>query len=267
MNLNKSETRPHDLPVGDTLHGWVSPASPSQEPLIGNYCKLERLNRKSDSQDLFKAYSLDETGRMWTYLPHGPFQSIEEFDRWIASIEGKSDPIFFSIKSPNGQPLGLISYMRINQADGIAEIGHVCFSPLLQKTRMATEAIFLMIDRLFGQGYRRCEWKCDAFHNGSRQAAIRFGFQYEGLFRQSRIYKGRTRDTTWFSIIDKDWDVLRPAYLEWLDPSNFHEDGSQIQSLKLMILKRGNVTTRDILQTVHGAPKTLRSEQLTCSVG
>lgn len=220
------------LPVGEPMTGWTAPASPLKDSMIGKYCRLERVYGSTDSQDLFNAYSRDETGRMWTYLPYGPFDSIVDFEKWIGTIEDSTDPLFFSIKSPAGKALGLIAYMRINEVDGVAEIGHVCFSPLLQKTRMATEAIFLMIDRLFAQGYRRCEWKCDSLHSGSRQAAIRFGFQYEGLFRQSKIYKGRTRDTAWFSIIDKDWNILRPTYLKWLDPANFDENGEQLKSLR-----------------------------------
>jgi RimJ/RimL family protein N-acetyltransferase len=128
--------------------------------------------------------------------------------------------------------VGVASYLRINPQDGVIEVGHIHFSPLLQRTTLATEAMYLMMKRVFDElGYRRYEWKCDSLNEPSRKAALRLGYTFEGIFRQATMYKGRNRDTAWYAIIDKDWPVIRSAYESWLDPGNFDARGNQVSSL------------------------------------
>lgn len=165
---------------------------------------------------------------MWTYLPYGPFESLEIYRAWLKDTTCHDDPIFYSIlDNTTTKPVGLAAYLRILPASGSIEVGHVNYSPLLQRTPAATEAMFLMMQRAFQLGYRRYEWKCDALNAKSRAAAQRLGFSYEGIFRQATIYKGRNRDTAWFSIIDCEWPALETCFRRWLNPANFDEQGAQ----------------------------------------
>jgi RimJ/RimL family protein N-acetyltransferase len=150
------------------------------------------------------------------------------------------DPLFHAIlDQQRDRAVGLASYLRIEPAIGVIETGHLHFSPLLQRRPAATEAMFLMMRRVFGElGYRRYEWKCDSLNAPSRKAAERFGFRFEGIFRQATIYKGRNRDTAWFSILDREWPALERAYQEWLDPLNFDQRGQQKASLSALIADR-----------------------------
>ena len=139
-----------------------------------------------------------------------------------------NDPLFHAIvDNATGKAIGLASYLRIDPASGSIEVGHINYSPLLQRTPAATEAMYLMMQRVFELGYRRYEWKCDALNARSRAAAQRYGFSFEGIFRQATVYKGRNRDTAWYAIIDREWPALQAAFLQWLDPSNFDADGRQ----------------------------------------
>ena len=165
---------------------------------------------------------------MWTYLPYGPFDSFESFKAWMKDICAGPDPLPYAIIDlRSNRVVGLAAYMRITPAVGSIEVGHVIYSPLLQRATLATEAMCLMMRRAFELGYRRYEWKCDAFNARSRAAAQRLGFSFEGIFRQAVVYKSRTRDTAWFSVIDGEWPALKEAFERWLDPANFDEHGEQ----------------------------------------
>ena len=228
---------PHDLnplgqPVGFPVVDWTPPPLPSTEPMEGRFCCLEKLDAELHSASLYAANSLDADGRMWTYLGHGPFDSEEAYRAWVYEVSRKSDPLFFAIiDRASGRAIGVASYLRIDPRAGSIEVGHLAYSPLLQGTTAATEAMFLMMKRAFDLGYRRYEWKCDALNAPSRAAAQRLGFTFEGLFRQAIIVKGRNRDTAWFSIIDKEWPALRGAFERWLNPANFDEEGKQRERL------------------------------------
>lgn len=219
-------------PVGDALPAWQVPSAPERVVLSGSYCSLEPLSAHQHAADLFAAASLDVTGGSWTYLPYGPFESRDAYVAWLSARECESDPLFFAIvDAAGGKAVGVCAYLRIDAAVGCIEVGHLYFSPLLQKTPAATEAIYLMMRHAFELGYRRCEWKCDALNAASRRAAQRLGFSFEGVFRQALVLKGRNRDTAWFSVIDGEWPALQPVFERWLAPENFAQDGAQIVAL------------------------------------
>lgn len=226
-----------DQPIGTALPGWTPRQAPPRTVMQGRFCRLEPLSAASHAQDLFAANQLDAQGRNWTYLFVGPFVDFASYRAWVEQVESSADPMFFSIiDEATGKAVGVATFMRMDRANGVIEVGNINFSPLLQRKPAATEAMFLMMQRAFDElGYRRYEWKCDSLNAPSRAAALRLGFQYEGLFRQAVIYKGRNRDTTWFSIIDRDWPKLKQAYSRWLSPANFGKDGAQIKSLRACI--------------------------------
>lgn len=219
-------------PVGAWVPNWAGAAHPGREPMEGAYCRVEPLRPEKHARQLFESYQSDSDGRNWTYLPYGPFAGFEEYRDWLGERASESDPLFYAIiDKASGRATGVASYLRINPADGSIEVGHLNFSPLLQGTRAATDAMYLMMERAFGLGYRRYEWKCNALNDASRNAALRLGFSFEGVFRQARVIKGRNRDTAWFSVIDQDWPELRGNFRNWLDPQNFDEQGRQRASL------------------------------------
>lgn len=215
-------------PVGHPLPDWTPPAHPSREPMEGRLCRLEPLDADLHAEPLFKANAEDADGRSWTYLPYGPFDSLEEYAAWMASVSRNADPLFFAIcRRSDGKPVGVASYLRIAPASGSIEVGHIHYSEQLKRSPMATEAMFLMMQHAFELGYRRYEWKCDALNAASRAAARRLGFSFEGVFRQATVYKGRNRDTAWYAVIDADWPALCQTLTRWLGPANFDEDGRQ----------------------------------------
>ena len=219
--------------VGFPVKHWRAPPAPAGLTLHGDYCRLERLDGESHAHDLFTANAADLDNRIWTYLPYGPFGSLHEYRTCMDDLCSKDDPLFYAIiDDHSGRALGVASYLRINPRDGAIEVGHINFSPLLQRTVMATEAMFLMLRHAFDDlGYRRYEWKCDALNAASRRAALRLGFTFEGIFRQATMYKQRNRDTAWYSIIDTEWPALRLAYEKWLRHDNF-DGGKQISRLQ-----------------------------------
>ena len=215
-------------PVGPDVRDWKPPPVPPREPLQGRFCRVEPLDAERHADALYDAYALDTEGRMWTYLFTGPFPTRDSYRDWAVKASRSSDPLFHAIVDvTTGKAVGVAAYMRIDPANGCIEIGNLAFSPLLQRTPAATEAMYLMMRRVFELGYRRYEWKCDALNAPSRAAAKRLGFSFEGIFRQAVIYKGRSRDTAWFSIIDREWPGLKTAFERWLDPANFDERGKQ----------------------------------------
>ena len=165
---------------------------------------------------------------MWTYLLYGPFDTLERHRAWMEETCRGSDPLFYAIIDPVAdKAVGLAAYLRIEPRSGSIEVGHLSYSPLLQRTPAATEAMYLLMENAFRLGYRRYEWKCDALNAPSRAAALRLGLSFEGIFRQATVYKGRSRDTAWFAAIDKEWPALKEAFQRWLDPANFDAQGRQ----------------------------------------
>lgn len=215
-------------PIGPDLPGWRPPARPSPVVLQGRYCSVEPLDTARHARELFEANSKDREQRMWTYLYSGPFASFDEYELWLAGRVTGTDPLFRAfVDRASGHATGLGAFMRIDPSAGSIEVGHIAMSPDLQRTPAATEAMYLMMRHAFELGYRRYEWKCDSLNANSRRAAERLGFTFEGVFRQATVYKDRSRDTAWYSVIDSEWPVLREAFERWLDRGNFDATGRQ----------------------------------------
>jgi RimJ/RimL family protein N-acetyltransferase len=233
--LIQQETNHQGQPVGLPVPDWTPPALPSREPMEGVYCRLEPLDPGRHAHSLHEANELDADGRNWTYLPYGPFDNFDEYEAWFVESALGRDPLFFAvIDKASERAVGVASYLRIDPRHGSIEVGHLNFSPLLQRTPAATEAMFLMMHRAFDLGYRRYEWKCHALNAPSRLAAQRLGLSFEGVFRQAAVVKGRNRDTAWYAAIDQEWPALKSAFSQWLDPSNFDESGRQKMALSTL---------------------------------
>ena len=210
---------------------WQPAKPPPRERIEGESVLLEPLDPSRHGDQLFAATAgADST---WLYLPYGPFAGKDYFMRWLEERAPIDDPLTFTIIDRDaGAARGLASFMSIVPEHGVIEIGHIWLSPQLQRTRQATEAIYLMSRRAFDElGNRRLEWKCDALNAASRRAADRFGFTFEGIFRQHRVIKRRNRDTAWYSITDGEWPARRAAFEAWLSLSNFDGSGRQRRSL------------------------------------
>lgn len=232
--------------LGHPLPNWQVPPRPKREVISGVSVDLEPLQAKRHGAALFDAFSSDKTGAMWDYLPDGPFASMDTFLPWSQGLERSEDPMFFAVRDKSDSIVkGFLSFLRITPNAGSIEVGYITFSPLMQQSRAATEAIMLTARTAFTLGYRRFEWKCNALNAKSRRAAERYGFSYEGIFRQAAVVKGRNRDTAWFAMIDSEWPQLRAAYDRWMAPENFDQDGRQRTSLS--DLTREILVTRDPL--------------------
>jgi RimJ/RimL family protein N-acetyltransferase len=220
-------------PVGLPVPGWSPRPKPPRTPMVGRFCRVAPLDPERHAAQLFAAFAEDREGRLWTYLPRGPYAVLGEYRRWAEDAAGRDDPLTHAIiDNATGEAVGTAAYMRIEPAIGVIEIGSITYSPRLQRRPAATEAMHLMMRRVFDElGYRRYEWKCDSLNAPSRAAAQRLGFRYEGLFRQATMTRGRNRDTAWFSVIDGEWPALRAAFERWLAPANFDTDGQQRHSL------------------------------------
>ena len=193
---------------------------------------LEPISITKHAKELFHAYAEDTEGLIWDYLPYGPFKNFEEYADWLGTTTSDEDPTFFAIvRASDNKAVGVAAYLRINQAEGSIEVGHLNFAPTLQRTKESTEAMYLMMKWAFENGYRRYEWKCNALNKNSRYAAQRLGFSFEGIFRQSNIVKGRNRNTAWFAAIDSEWASLKECYKTYLSDSNFDETGVHKVSL------------------------------------
>lgn len=226
---------PTDQPTGVPLPGWTPRPRPPRTAAEGRFCRLEPLDPARHGPALAAANATDTTGRLWTYLGYGPFADDGAYAAWLAAQAVLDDPLFHAIVTPEHGAVGLASYLRIEPAVGVIEIGHLAFSPRLQRTPAATEALFLLLRRAFDElGYRRVEWKCDSLNAPSARAAERLGFTYEGLFRQATVTKGRNRDTAWYSIIDGEWPAIRAGFQAWLAPDNFDAAGGQRRTLQEM---------------------------------
>ena len=231
---------PHDTndlgqPVGFAVPDWKPPQSPARAPLEGHYCHLEPLDPRRHAESLYEADALNADGSMWTYMAHGPFASFAIYREWAEGAARGSDPLFFAIVDrAKGRATGVASYMRIDPRNGCIEVGSLAYSPLLQRTPAATEAMYLMMENAFALGYRRYEWKCNALNLPSRAAAQRLGMSYEGIFRQATVVKGRNRDTAWYSVTDPEWAALQQVFRQWLAPANFDAQGRQRMALSAL---------------------------------
>jgi RimJ/RimL family protein N-acetyltransferase/nicotinamidase-related amidase len=218
---------------GNCVTNWTPVARPTHRVLSGSTVRLQPIVPQRDAHTLFDASHDAGDPSLWDYLPVGPFPDEAGFTAWLASVARSEDPLFLAVVDErSGDPSGMVSFMRLAPEHGVIEIGFIWFGPSLQRTRQATEAIYLLARHAFDDlGYRRLEWKCNARNERSRRAALRFGFTYEGIFRQHMVVKNRSRDTAWFSIIDREWPAIRAAFEAWLLPNNFDSDGRQRQSL------------------------------------
>jgi RimJ/RimL family protein N-acetyltransferase len=228
-------------PLGDPVD-FVVPPRPAHAMQVGEHVILRALDPAADAAALYPLLHAP-TGdpAVWDYLPDGPFPDIDSYRSYLEAQAASEDPLFFAITAREerdgqavpGEALGVLSLLSIVPEHGRIEVGHICFSPKLQRTVAATEAIFLVgryaMDEL---GYRRYEWKCNALNAPSRSAALRYGFLYEGTFAQHQIVKGRNRDTAWYAITDGRWPAIREAFAAWLAPANFDADGQQRRSLR-----------------------------------
>lgn len=221
-------TNTFDQPIGEPVTDWQPPPAPPRVEMPGRYCRLEPLDPERHTNSLWESYSVETEPRNWTYLFHGPYKSIEEFREWVRGAASTTDPLFFAVTDHlTDRAIGVAAYLRIAPAAGSIEVGHINFSPLLQRTPAATEAMYLMMRHAFELGYRRYEWKCDSLNAPSRAAAERLGLTFEGIFRQALVYKGRNRDSAWYATIDKEWPALKTAFESWLSPNNFDANGRQ----------------------------------------
>lgn len=208
----------------------VAPSLPGMPVVVARWGRLERLEPARHAAPLFRA--LAGADRLWDYMPYGPFTDSAAYRDWQAGMAALRDPCFYAIIDPShDEAVGLAAFLRVDPENRVIEIGHILLAPALQRSRLASAALMAMIGWAFVAGYRRVEWKCNALNAGSRRAALRLGFSFEGIFRQHLIVKGRNRDSAWFSIIDGEWPALREAHARWLDPGNFDAEGRQRVSL------------------------------------
>jgi len=212
---------------------WSPAGAPGRNALNGDVVRLEILDPDRHAESLYTSSHGEGSEQLWQNLAYGPFAGREQFTAWLKERAASADPLFFAVVDwESMRALGMASFMRMVPEFGVIEIGHIWFAPELQRTRQATEAIYLMAKHAFDDlGNRRLEWKCDSLNEPSKRAAERFGFTFEGVFRQHMVVKGRNRDTTWFSMTDAEWPLRRAAFEAWLAPDNFDEEGRQRKSL------------------------------------
>jgi len=208
---------------------------PLNKNLLGQSVILEPLSVKRHTKDLFNNFSKDSKNIIWRYLSYGPFINFSLFEKWLQSSCVNKDPFFYAIYSKRlKQYCGMASYLRITPDHGTIEVGHINYAPILQNTREGTETMYLLMKNAFSiLGNRRYEWKCHNLNSDSKRAALRLGFKFEGIFRQSNVFKGRNRDTAWFSIIDKEWKKIKVGYVKYLSNKNFDKNFNQKNKLKI----------------------------------
>lgn len=223
-------------PIGDALPDFTVGKMPDVQCLNGRFCRLERLSVAKHAEDLWLVYNHETRPQNWTYLPpsFGPFAEKSAFIAFLTQTEAAQDPYCFSIIDlATEKALGTFSLMRIAPANRVVEVGAVIYSDALKRSRIATEAQFLLAQYVFETlQYRRYEWKCDALNQPSRNAAERLGFTFEGIFRQAQVYHQRNRDTAWFSMLDSEWSARKQRFQAWLADENFNVDGSQKIALR-----------------------------------
>jgi RimJ/RimL family protein N-acetyltransferase len=214
------------------LAHWSPPPLPARQALEGRFCSLEPLDPARHGDALFSAVSGPDAARLHQWLPENAPESRQQFDTWLNNSEASNDPLFFAvIDKRTGLVGGRQTLMRITPKDGVIEIGNILWGPSIAGTPVATEALFLFADHVFSLGYRRFEWKCNNANEPSKRAALRFGFTFEGIFRQHMIVKGINRDTAWYAMLDHEWQHLRTGYRAWLAADNFDQHGQQRRKL------------------------------------
>ena len=219
-------------PIGWPVGADLPRPRPEKVRLEGRFCSLVPLDTEAHGKELWEAFSADTTGKNWTYLPIAPIKTEADLDVFLRAAEASEDPLYFTVLNAKGRAVGHATYLRIDPANGVIEVGYIHFSPLMQRTPMSTEAMYLMMAYVFETlGYRRYEWKCDALNAPSLAAAKRLGFTFEGVFRQAVVYKGRNRDTAWLSVLDSEWPALKARFERWLEPANFDAQGRQRTAL------------------------------------
>ena len=229
-------TNQYQQPIGEALPDWQPVLSPPRAVIAGHYCRLEPLDAESHAQDLYEAYASAADERDWTYLSTPRPADVSACRQWIN--DKVSDPSLVPVAivdSRTAKAVGMACFMRIDTSNGVLELGHLSWSPRMQRSVLGTEALWLMLKTAFELGYRRCEWKCDSLNAPSRAAAERLGFRWEGRFRQVMTRHNRNRDTDWLSIIDSEWPAINLAIHAWLNPQNFSAAGQQIQSLRSLM--------------------------------
>jgi len=215
------------------LSSWTPRSRPERRILTGRYVQLEPLDPIRHGDDLFEAGSGPQAAELWRYLSDGPYPDRASFESWLRKAVSSDDPMFFAVVDrETGRAEGRLSFMRIDESNGVIETGNIQFGPRLARTRGATEAIYLQARYAFDElGYRRFEWKCNDLNEPSKRAARRFGFTFEGVFRQHMVVKGENRDTAWFAMLDHEWPARKQAFERWLAPENFDAAGQQRTSL------------------------------------
>ncbi len=215
--------------IGDLVKDWQPRKMPILREIKGNFCTLLPLNINQHAEPLFNAFR--DHDELYTYLPFGPFETYDSFRLWLQSASLRK--LYFTIRELKSNTFqGIASFHDIDTDHGVIEVGSIIYSKSLQKTAAGTEAMYLMMKEAFeALGYRRYQWRCNALNSGSRKAAERLGFTFEGIFRQHYVVKGRNRNTAWYSIIDSEWPDLKYKFEHWLSPQNFDEYGTQIMSL------------------------------------
>ena len=213
--------------TGISVHGWKPRPPPSATNIEGRFARLERLDPARHAETLWAAVSGND--HIWDYLPYGPFANVTKFTAWLTERAALRDPLYYTVlERTSGRALGCLTLMEIRPEMGVIEVGHIFYSPALQKTPAATDAFYLVAKMVFEElGYRRFEWKCNDLNDPSKFAALRFGFTFEGVFRQHLIVKGRNRDTAWYSMLDGEWPARKAAFERWLSPDNFNATGRQ----------------------------------------
>lgn len=242
LNPDPSGTRINEFsqPIGPAVPDWTARAYPSHTPASGNTCRLEPLDPDRHTGALWAAFNAAPDGRNWTYLNVGPFADEDALCAHLVREAASGERQHYAIvERATNEAVGTFALMRADCANGVIEVGFVTYSPRLQRTAIATEAMYLLMCRVFDElGYRRLEWKCDSLNAPSRAAAQRYGFSYEGTFRQAVVYKERSRDTAWYSIIDSEWPAIKSAFQAWLAPENFDTNGQQRQRLGRLVAIR-----------------------------
>lgn len=211
---------------------WQSALLPERIVLKGRYVRLEPLDIDRHAAALYRAQA-EGDDRLWLYMGNGPFATEDEFRGYVERMATSSDPLAYAVVPEGGEPAGLITYLRIEPQMGNIEIGHIWYGAGIQRSPVTTEVVYLTAKYAFEElGYRRFEWKCHNKNERSKRAATRFGFTFEGVFRNHTIMRGRNRDTAWFSITDAEWPRVKLAFERWLDPANFDAVGNQLHTLE-----------------------------------
>jgi RimJ/RimL family protein N-acetyltransferase len=220
--------------MAEQMRDWTARDRPSVSAIDGRFVRLERLDAMRHADELFEASATADADQKFRWLFESPPTDRESFRAWVETAAESQDPLFYAvIDKASGKVAGRQTLMRIDPANGVIEIGNIYWGPLMAQRPAATEALYLFARHVFDElGYRRFEWKCNNDNLPSRKAAARFGFTAEGVFRQHLVVKGLNRDTAWFSMIDKDWTKVRPAYEAWLSPDNFDAEGIQKRRLE-----------------------------------